>query len=155
GAYLSQGVGISMRRLSIIDLQTGHQPVSNEDGSVWVVLNGEIYNYRELRHALECRGHRFSTTSDTEVIVHLYEEHGARCVEKLRGMFAFAVWDETRRQLLLARDRLGIKPLYYAEAGGRFVFASEVKAILALGEMATSLDWEALGHLFAFLATPR
>ena len=155
GAYLGPGVGISMRRLSIIDLTTGHQPVSNEDGSVWVVLNGEIYNYRELRHALECRGHRFTTTSDTEVIVHLYEEHGARCVEKLRGMFAFAVWDEGRRELMLARDRLGIKPLYYGVVGGRFVFASEVKAILALREAETSLDWEALGHLFAFLATPR
>jgi len=155
GAYLGPGVGISMRRLSIIDLTTGHQPVSNEDGSVWVVLNGEIYNYRELRHALECRGHHFSTTSDTEVIVHLYEEQGPRCVEKLRGMFAFAVWDETRRELMLARDRLGIKPLYYGEVGGRFVFASEIKAILTLRQTETRLDWQALGHLFTFQVTPR
>jgi len=155
GAYLGPGVGISMRRLSIIDLTTGHQPVSNEDGSVWVVLNGEIYNYRELRHALECRGHHFSTTSDTEVIVHLYEEQGPRCVEKLRGMFAFAVWDETRRELMLARDRLGIKPLYYGEVGGRFVFASEIKAILTLRQTETRLDWRALGHLFTFQVTPR
>ena len=155
GAYLGPGVGLAMRRLSIIDLATGHQPVSNEDGSVWVVLNGEIYNYRALRHDLERRGHRFSTTTDTEVIVHLYEERGARCVEELRGMFAFALWDEARRELLLARDRLGIKPLYWGEVGGRLVFASELKAILALGGMEPRLHWGALGHLFAFLATPR
>src|SRR5574342_569626 len=93
GAYLGPGVGLAMRRLSIIDLATGHQPVSNEDGSVWVVLNGEIYNYRQLRSDLERRGHRFATGTDTEVIVHLYEEHGADCVEALRGMFAFAIWD--------------------------------------------------------------
>jgi asparagine synthase (glutamine-hydrolysing) len=155
GAYLGPGVGLAMRRLSIIDLATGHQPVSNEDGSVWVVLNGEIYNYRELRRDLEHRGHRFSTATDTEVIVHLYEDCGARCVEKLRGMFAFAVWDEGRRELLLARDRLGIKPLYYGEVGGRLVFASELKSILALDEVPRRLDWGAVSHLFAFQTTPR
>src|SRR5262249_22499902 len=101
------------------------------------------------------RGHHFSTTSDTEVIVHLYEEQGPRCVEKLRGMFAFAVWDETRRELMLARDRLGIKPLYYGEVGGRFVFASEIKAILTLRQTEPRLDWQALGHLFTFQVTPR
>src|SRR5262249_31692603 len=140
GAFLSSSVGIAMRRLSVIDLATGHQPVRNEDGSVWVVLNGEIYNYRELRDDLLRRGHHFYTTTDTEVIVHLYEDRGARCVEQLRGMFAFAVWDETRRELLLARDRLGIKPLYYGEVCGRFVFASELKAILALEGVESRLD---------------
>ncbi len=155
GVYVGPDVGLAMRRLSIIDLATGHQPVANEDGSVRVVLNGEIYNYRELRQDLERRGHRFSTTTDTEVIVHLYEERGPRCVEKLRGMFAFAVWDEKRRQLVLARDRIGIKPLYYGEINGRLVFASELKSILALGDVPRRLDWEAMSHLFAFLATPR
>ncbi len=155
GVHVGSGVGLAMRRLSIIDLATGHQPVHNEDGSVWVVLNGEIYNFAELRTELEARGHAFYTATDTEVIVHLYEEYGARCVERLRGMFAFAVWDEPRRRLLLARDRLGIKPLFYAEVGGRLVFASELKSILALGEVETRLDWGAVGHLFTFLATPR
>src|ERR1051325_8094457 len=115
GHYCGHGVGLAMRRLSIIDLQGGHQPIPNEDRSVWCVLNGEIYNYRELRAELEGRGHRFATASDTEVIVHLYEEYGSACVEKLRGMFAFAIWDQHAHTLMLARDRLGIKPLYYAE----------------------------------------
>src|SRR5439155_16522485 len=155
GFYLGASAGLGMRRLSIIDLQTGHQPVRNEDGSVWVVFNGEIYNFRELRRDLEHRGHRFYTGTDTETIVHLYEEHGLRCVEKLRGMFAFALWDEGRRRLLLARDRLGIKPLYYAEVGGRLVFASELKAILQLPEVERRLNWSAVNHLFTFLSTPR
>jgi asparagine synthase (glutamine-hydrolysing) len=154
GFYVGDGVGLGMRRLSIIDLETGHQPIANEDGSVWVVFNGEIYNYRELREDLERRGHVFSTGTDTETIVHLYEEHGPGAVERLRGMFALAVWDARRRQLLLARDRLGIKPLYVADLGDRLLFASELKAILALGEVETQLDWPALSHLFAFQATP-
>jgi asparagine synthase (glutamine-hydrolysing) len=111
GFYFGTGAGLGMRRLSIIDLDSGRQPVSNEDGSVWVVFNGEIYNFQELRRTLQGRGHVFSTRSDTETIVHLYEEYGSRCVDHLRGMFAFAIWDERRRQLLVARDRLGIKPL--------------------------------------------
>ena len=119
GVYVAPGVALGMRRLSIIDLRTGDQPVANEDGTAWVVFNGEIYNYRELRHDLEGRGHRFRTSSDTESIVHLYEERGPACVEALRGMFAFAVWDQSRRTLLQARDRLGIKPLYYTEIGRR------------------------------------
>src|SRR6185503_14701257 len=127
GVHIGNGIGLAMRRLSIIDLHNGHQPVANEDESVWVVFNGEIYNYRQLRKELEGRGHRFRTSSDTETIVHLYEEFGTRAVEHLRGMFAFAVWDGRLRQLLLARDRLGIKPLYYAERDGEFVFASELK----------------------------
>ncbi len=154
GFYLSQGIGLGMRRLSIIDLVTGNQPIRNEDGSVWVVLNGEIYNFKALRRDLEARGHSFYTATDTEVIVHLYEEHGPRCVEHLRGMFAFAVWDKRRHRALLARDRLGIKPLYYAEVNGRLLFASELKAILQSPEVERRLDWDALSHLFTFLTTP-
>ncbi len=154
GFYVSRGVGLGMRRLSIIDLATGQQPVCNEDATVWVVFNGEIYNYRELRRGLETRGHHFSTDTDTEVIVHLYEEKGALCVESMRGMFAFAVWDEKRRQLLLARDRLGVKPLYYGEVAGRLVFASEIKSILELAEAPRDLAWESVSHLFTFLSTP-
>jgi asparagine synthase (glutamine-hydrolysing) len=155
GFYVRSDVGLGMRRLSIIDLSTGHQPVGNEDGSVWVVLNGEIYNFADLRAELERRGHAFSTATDTEVIVHLYEEYGTRCVNKLRGMFAFAVWDARRRQLLVARDRLGIKPLYYAHVDGRLFFASEVKALLQVPEIDTRLSWSAVNHLFTFLSTPR
>src|ERR1700685_539552 len=113
GYYVSGPIGFGFCPLSIIDLNTGHQPISNEDGTVWIVFNGEIYNYQELREHLLSRGHVFKTRTDTEVIVHLYEEFGEGCVEKLRGMFAFAIWDEKRKQLLLARDRVGIKPLYY------------------------------------------
>lgn len=155
GFYLSPDAGLGMRRLSIIDLTTGRQPVRNEDGSIWVVFNGELYNFKELRRELEQRGHAFYTATDTEAIAHLYEEYGTRCVEKMRGMFAFAVWDARRRELLLARDRLGIKPLYYAHVGGRLLFASEVKALLQLPEVERSLSWSAVSHLFTFLSTPR
>src|SRR5581483_7833265 len=117
GFYVDGCAALGMRRLSIIDLATGHQPISNEDGSVWIVFNGEIYNYRELRSDLLQRGHRFRTNSDTETIVHLYEELGERCVEKLRGMFGLAIWDLRERKLLLARDRVGKKPLHYAQVG--------------------------------------
>jgi asparagine synthase (glutamine-hydrolysing) len=154
GFYVARGVGLGMRRLSIIDLSTGTQPVHNEDGTVWVVFNGEIYNYRELRERLLARGHRFYTETDTEVIVHLYEDRGALCVEDLRGMFAFAVWDDRRRRLLVARDRLGVKPLYYAEVDGRLVFASELKSLLQLPEVPRELNWESVSHLFTFLSTP-
>ncbi len=130
GVHRDGALGIGMRRLSIIDLDTGSQPLANEDGTVWVVFNGEIYNYRELRAELTGRGHRFATASDTEVIVHLWEDLGERCVERLRGMFALAVWDASRRTLLLARDRLGIKPLYYATTPHGVVFGSELKALL-------------------------
>src|SRR5262245_47653940 len=155
GYYLDADVGLAMRRLSIIDLESGHQPVHNEDGSVSVVFNGEIYNYRELRAELERRGHAFSSTSDTEVIVHLYEDLGPACVDRLRGMFAFALWDAKRRRLLVARDRLGIKPLYYAEVGGRLIFGSELKSLLALPDVERRLDWSAIGHLLASQVTPR
>ena len=132
GIFVKAGVGLGMRRLSIIDLAGGHQPVFNEDKTIWIVFNGEIYNFPELRGDLEKRGHRFSTHTDTEVIVHLYEDLGADCVNKLRGMFAFALYDERRGKLLMARDRLGKKPLHYALAGGRLLFGSEIKSILAV-----------------------
>lgn len=154
GMYLGDGAGLAMRRLSIIDLETGHQPVCNEDASIWVVLNGEIYNYRELRSQLEQRGHEFRTSTDTEVIVHLYEERGEACVDALRGMFGFALWDERRRRLLLARDRLGIKPLYFGTVAGRFLFASELKAILQISDVERLLNWSSLAHLLAYGTTP-
>ncbi len=154
GFYVGDGVGLGMRRLSIIDLDTGRQPVRNEDGSIWVVLNGEIYNFKELRRDLERKGHSFYTATDTEVIVHLYEECGTDCVSRMRGMFAFALWDDRRKRLLLARDRLGIKPLYYVWVGEKLVFASELKAILQMPEVERRLHWGAVSHLFAFLATP-
>jgi asparagine synthase (glutamine-hydrolysing) len=155
GFYLGRDVGLGMRRLTVIDLRTGRQPIENEDGSVRVVFNGEIYNFGELRRELEGRGHRFRSATDTETIVHLYEEHGERCVERLRGMFAFALWDDRRKQLMLARDRLGIKPLYYAETEGRLAFGSELKALLQLPEIDPSLNWSSVGNLFIFLSTPR
>ena len=144
GIFVKDGVGLGMRRLSIIDLAGGHQPIFNEDRSVWIVFNGEIYNFPELRRELVASGHHFSTNSDTEVIVHLYEEHGAECVQKLRGMFAFALYDERRRRLLLARDRLGIKPLHYAHVNGRLLFGSEIKAILAAAPELNEIDSPAL-----------
>ena len=154
GVYVAPGVGIGMRRLSIIGLDTGHQPMSNEDGTIWIVFNGEIYNYAALRHDLQQRGHVFKTTSDTECLVHLYEEHGRDLVDHLRGMFAFAIWDGNNQQLLLARDRLGIKPLYYTESRHGLIFASELKPILQCHGVDRSLDWDAVGHLLTFLATP-
>jgi asparagine synthase (glutamine-hydrolysing) len=154
GLFVGSGVALGMRRLSIIDLHTGHQPLTNEDGSVWVVFNGEIYNFPLLRRRLEQRGHQFKTNTDTEVIVHLYEDYGADLVDHLRGMFTFAVWDERRKQLLLGRDRLGIKPLYYANLGGRLIFASELKSILQLPDVDRQLDWSAVNHLFTALTTP-
>lgn len=155
GYYANGAIALGMRRLSIVDLANGHQPIHNEDHSVQVVLNGEIYNFRELRTMLEGRGHRFYTASDTEVIVHLYEEFGDDCVDHLRGMFAFALWDESRQRLLIARDRLGIKPLFYGQFDGKLVFASELKAILQLPWVPRELDWGAVAHLFAFMTTPR
>jgi asparagine synthase (glutamine-hydrolysing) len=132
GIYVEDGAGLGMRRLSIIDLSGGHQPVFNEDRSAWIVFNGEIYNFPELRPGLERRGHRFYTKTDTEVIIHLYEEMGAECVQKLRGMFGLAIYDKAKRKLLLARDRLGKKPLHYALLNDRLYFGSEIKSILAV-----------------------
>jgi len=141
-------------RLSIIDVAGGHQPMTNEDGRLQIVFNGEIYNYRELRAELEARGHRFATRSDTEVILHLYEEAGERCPERLLGMFAFAVWDTREETLFLARDRLGIKPLFYAEAGERLLFASEMKALLAHGGVGREVDPQGLDHYLTFMYVP-
>jgi len=154
GYYVEGPIGLGMRRLSIIDLATGQQPVHNEDGSIQVVLNGEIYNFQSLREDLEAAGHTFYTASDTEVIVHLYEEYGADCVQRLRGMFAFALWDARRRKLLLVRDRLGIKPLFFGEFDGRLAFASELKAILQLPWIPRALNWNAVARLFTSLTTP-
>jgi asparagine synthase (glutamine-hydrolysing) len=144
GILVDGAFGFGMQRLSIIDLKTGHQPIGNEDGSVQVVFNGEIYNYRELARDLLERGHVLATTSDTEVIVHLWEEHGADCVRHLSGMFTLAVWDTRSRTLFLARDRLGIKPLYYAEAAAGVVFGSELKALLRVPEVARGVSSEAV-----------
>ena len=155
GVHAEPGVGLGMRRLSIIDLATGQQPIHNEDGTVWVVFNGEIYNYRELRRELEAAGHRFYTDSDTETIVHAYETWGEKAFERLRGMFGLAVWDRRARTLLLARDRAGIKPLYYAESGGRLYFGSELKSLLAAGAVSRELDLTALDHYLSFLYAPR
>lgn len=150
GFLLEPGVGLVHRRLSIIDLAGGDQPIGNEDGSVQVVFNGEIYNYQALRNDLEARGHSLRTRSDTEVLVHLYEECGERLVERLRGMFAFAIWDRPRRRLLLARDRIGIKPLYYYRGPEELVFASEPKAILEHPGVPREVDPEALEDYLAY-----
>src|SRR5215469_6579605 len=144
GLFAKHNTGLGMRRLSVIDLAGGHQPIFNEDGSIWIVFNGEIYNFPELRPELEKAGHRFATNSDTEVIVHLYEDMGSECVEKLRGMFAFALYDERKKKLLLARDRLGKKPLHYAHVDGRLLFASEIKAILAVAPELAEINRPAL-----------
>jgi asparagine synthase (glutamine-hydrolysing) len=140
GYHLAPGVAMGMRRLSIIDLAGSSQPIANEERSVWTVFNGEIYNFPELRAELEGKGHRLATHGDTEVIVHLYEEHGPRFAERLRGMFAIALWDESRRRLVLARDRMGVKPLYLAERPDGLAFASEVKALIAGGLVDPELD---------------
>jgi asparagine synthase (glutamine-hydrolysing) len=154
GTLVDGPCALGMRRLAIIDLDGGHQPIAGEDRSSWVVLNGEIYNHRELRRRLIARGHRFATASDTEAIVHLYEERGATLCEELRGMFAFAVWDRRAQRLVLGRDRLGIKPLYYAEAPGGLAFASELRALLAHPWVARALDPDALAHYLAFGTAP-
>jgi len=154
GFYLSRHVGLGMRRLRIIDLETGHQPIHNEDETVWVVLNGEIYNFPELRSSLEKKGHRFYTRSDTEVIVHLYEEYGERAPEFLNGMFCFALWDERKRQLLISRDRLGVKQVHYYEDEDRIVFGSEIKAILGLPGIGRELDYQAISDYFSLQYIP-
>jgi asparagine synthase (glutamine-hydrolysing) len=147
-------VGLGFRRLSIVDLNTGDQPMSSEDNSIWMVFNGEIYNHADLRPGLEQRGHRFRSRCDAEVIVHLYEEYGPDCVHHLRGMFAFAIWDSRGRRLMLARDRIGVKPLYYTAPHGRFLFASEIKALLAHPSVETRLNEDALSLYLTFAATP-
>ena len=150
GFFVDGNVGLAMRRLSIIDIQAGHQPLSNEDGSVWIVFNGEIYNHRELRADLIARGHRYRTQSDTETIVHLYEEYGKNCVQHLRGMFAFVIWDRARRCLFMARDRIGIKPLYYRYDGCTLLFGSEIKTILAYPNVKPEFNRITLAEYLAF-----
>jgi len=154
GSYVRGNVGLGMRRLSIIDVAGGHQPVYNEDKSVWVVFNGEIYNHLELREDLEKAGHRFYTDSDTETLVHLYEQYGVEGVSKLRGMFAYALWDERAERLLLARDRVGIKPLYYAVIGGCLAFASELKALIRLPWFDPGINCASIERFLAFLYVP-
>ena len=150
GVFVGPGIGLGHRRLSIIDVAGGHQPLSNEDGTIWVLLNGEIYNYPELRSELLQRGHRFVTRSDTEAIVHLYEEYAEGCFARLHGMFSIALWDEQRRKLILARDRVGKKPLFYSADGKSILFGSELKALLAADSISRDIDEEALSDYFSF-----
>jgi len=154
GFHLDAELGLGNRRLSIIDLPGGHQPLSNEDGTIWITFNGEIYNYRELRVGLESRGHRFHTSTDTEAIVHLYEEYEFGCLDHLRGMFAFALWDRRRRRLLLVRDRLGIKPLFYRLEPDRLMFASELRALRQLSTAAFEVDPQSVYDFFGFRYIP-
>jgi asparagine synthase (glutamine-hydrolysing) len=154
GYYFEQGLALGHRRLSIIDLEGGHQPLPNEDRSIWIAFNGEIYNFDELNRQYLSSGHRLSTKSDTETIVHLYEELGESFFGELRGMFAIALWDARKRKLLLARDRVGKKPLFYAWDGKRLVFASEIKSIWAAGNISSTMDLEALSDYFSYQYVP-
>jgi len=152
--FEDDGVGLGIDRLSIIDISGGSQPIHNEDGSVWIVYNGEIYNYRELKQDLESKGHKFYTETDTETVVHSYEEWGTSCLAKFRGMFAFAVWDSKNGTLFLARDRFGKKPLYYALVGGVLLFGSEIKTILQYEEYERRIDYAAMDHYFTYMYVP-
>ena len=152
GLYLDRRVGLGSARLSIVDLSTGQQPISNEDENLWIVLNGEIFNHLELREELENLGHRFRTRSDTEVLLHAFEEFGPRCLERLNGQFAFAVWNAREQTLFLARDRLGVRPLFYTVRGNRLIFASEIKAILTQRQVSAEIDPEVLGEVFTYWA---
>ncbi len=154
GYHVEAGLAIGMRRLSIIDVASGHQPISNEDGSIWIVFNGEIYNFAELRADLIARGHSFKTHSDTETIVHLYEEEGERCVERLRGMFGFALWDRRANKLFLARDRVGKKPMHYTQVGGAFVFGSEIKSLLQFPGLRREFNPQAISDYLSFGYVP-
>ncbi len=154
GIFVDSLVGLGHRRLSIIDLKTGHQPVHNEDESIWIVFNGEIYNFKELRKELENRGHKFYTSTDTEVIVHSYEEYGDNCAEKFNGDFAFAIWDGDRKKLLLARDPIGVKPLYYTVCHGCLLFSSEIKSLLQYRDFDKKLNYNALHRYLTFQYTP-
>ena len=154
GSYVADGIGLGHRRLSIIDIAGGSQPVTNEDESLHLIFNGEIYNYIELREDLVKRGHVFKTRSDSEVIVHAYEAWGLDCVSQFNGIFAFALWDSKRKRLFLARDHLGVKPLYYVDLGARFIFASEIKALLLDPECPKEVDLKALGELFTLRYVP-
>src|SRR2546422_2119864 len=154
GFYFSEGVGLGMRRLSIIDLKGGQQPIHNQDRTAWIVFNGEIYNYRELRDKLEKLGHTFYTNSDTEAIIHAYDQYGADCPKHLRGMFAFAIWDERTRELFLARDRVGKKPILYAQVNGKLIFGSEFSSLLLHPDIGRDIDIEAIHHYLSFMCVP-
>src|SRR5258706_4591309 len=154
GFYVNGPVGLGMRRLAIIDLAHGHQPIHNQDRTAWIVFNGEIYNYRELREQLEKLGHKLYTNSDTEAIVHAYDQWGIDCPKYLRGMFAFAIWDERTKTLFLARDRVGKKPLLYAELDGELVFGSEFTALLQHPRISRDVDVEAIHHYLTFICVP-
>jgi asparagine synthase (glutamine-hydrolysing) len=154
GFYFRQSVGLGMRRLSIIDVKGGQQPIHNQDSSAWIVFNGEIYNYLELRAQLEKLGHTFYTNSDTEAIIHAYDQFGKDCPKHLRGMFAFAIWDERTQELFLARDRVGKKPILYAEVNGQFVFGSEFSALLQHPDIGKDINFEALNHYLSFMCVP-
>src|SRR5882724_5207379 len=154
GFYFRGPVGLGMRRLAIIDLKTGQQPIHNQDRTAWIVFNGEIYNYRELRDQLEKLGHTFYTNSDTEAIIHAYDRYGADCPRHLRGMFAFAIWDERTQELFLARDRVGKKPLLYAQVNGQFIFGSEFNALLQHPDVGREVDTDAIDHYLSFMCVP-
>ena len=153
GIYHDAWAGLGNARLSIIDLHSGDQPIGNEDGSLWIVFNGEIFNYVELRPLLEARGHRFSTNTDTEVILHLYEDYGPACLSHLNGQFAIAIWNTRDRSLFLARDRLGIRPLFYTVRDGQLIFGSEIKALLAYPGVRAEIDPASLEQIFTFWST--
>ena len=153
GIYAEPDAGLAHARLSIIDLDGGRQPMSNEDGSLWITFNGEIFNYLELREILLKRDHRFRTQSDTEVILHLFEDEGEDCVHRLNGQWAFAIWDRKRKRLVLSRDRLGVRPLFYTESKGQFLFASEIKALFAHPNIGRELDVGALAEIFTYWVT--
>ena len=154
GVYSDKGVVLGNRRLSIIDIKSGHQPVHNEDSTIWITFNGEIYNFKELKFELEKSGHKFYTNTDTEAIVHLYEKYGLDFVKRLRGMFAFAVWDSAKKRLILCRDRLGKKPLYYWIKGGKLVFSSEIKAVLEHHEIKRVLNENGFYQYLTFKYVP-
>jgi asparagine synthase (glutamine-hydrolysing) len=154
GFYFNDGVGLAMRRLAIIDLKSGQQPIPNADRTAWIVFNGEIYNYRELRKQLEDLGHHFETNSDTEAIVHAYDQYGTDCPRHLRGMFAFAIWDTRNHSLFLARDRVGKKPLLYAQVDGQLIFGSEFSALLLHPSVSRDVDYEAIHHYLSFICVP-
>src|SRR5687768_11649232 len=149
GLFVDERAGLAHRRLSIVDLAAGHQPLANEDESIWTVFNGEIYNHADIRPVLEAHGHRYRTRCDTETIVHAYEQWGDACVERFRGMFAFAIWDSRRQRLLLARDRMGIKPLYWTVVNGRLLFGSEIKSILESGLVKAEANDRAIPELLS------
>jgi asparagine synthase (glutamine-hydrolysing) len=154
GFYLNDGVGLAIRRLSIIDLKTGQQPIHNRDRTKWLVFNGEIYNYRELREKLEKLGHEFYTSSDTEAVIAAYDQYGTDCPKHLRGMFAFAIWDEREKSLFLARDRVGKKPLLYAQTPNQLLFASEFSALVLHPDVSRDVDYEAIHHYLSFICVP-